>query len=77
MGLLDDFISTKTGVHVKPKDALSALVRNLERALLDFEGRVAELHPSGVRFHEKVLRKGKKLLSNVLARMENPSEESY
>ncbi|MFO0802636.1 MAG: hypothetical protein U0791_05880 [Gemmataceae bacterium] len=71
-----DFFSDKSGVHVKPNDALASFVRSLEAAQADLGHRISEVRSNPVRAHEAALRRGRKLIRALLAKLEPPSPET-
>ena len=71
-----DFFPDKSGIHVQPNDALASFVRSLESAQADLGHRINEVRSNPVRVHEAALRRGRKLIRALLAKLEPPSPET-
>ena len=65
-----EFFPTGDGRHVRVGDAVAAFARAIERSHADLDGRVGPVSAELVRKFEPTLRKGRKLLGVLLAKLD-------
>lgn len=64
-----EFFPQNNGRHVKPADAVAAFVRSIEAGIKDLDGRVDQVSPGVVGCYKETLRKGRKLIRLLLAKL--------
>lgn len=65
----NSFFPPKDGRHVKPADAVASFARSLEKGHDDLADRVKQASPGLIRKYEKPLRKGRKLIKELLEKL--------